>query len=65
LFRGYAKIIGLRHNPIAVAEGRLRRINEIEADAIQDETARLVIDVLHEVNPECRGLYPLSAEKRP
>jgi hypothetical protein len=38
---------------------------ESKAPALQHNTAKLVVDVLREVNPECRGLYPLSAEKSP
>jgi hypothetical protein len=38
---------------------------ESKAPALQHNTAKLVVDVLREVNPECRGLYPLSAEAYP
>ena len=33
---------------------------ESKADGIQDLVAAIMIDVLREVNPECKGLYPLA-----
>jgi hypothetical protein len=37
---------------------------ESKADGIEHATARLVVDVLRKVNPECAGMYPLGLDTR-
>lgn len=33
---------------------------ESKADGIQDLVMAIMVDVIREVNPECKGLYPMD-----